>query len=157
MGHRMAASLVSVRAGDSRLSLFRGGNAYGEAAALLAASAFGLNLLSLRLATLVRTDMPLALVMFLLGWQIWEKIRRNESWSMHDRVRAFLLLTASMLIKGPIVCAFLLPGIVIFEWRRDVIRQPPAPGADGRHGLARLLIFFLWVIGGILFAPQFFS
>lgn len=135
---------------------FAARNAYGEAAALLAASAFGLNLLSLRLATLVRTDMPLALVIFLLGWQIWEKIRRNESWSMHDRVRAFLLLTASMLIKGPIVCAFLLPGIVIFEWRR---RHYPTTGrawCGWTPWLGAFVVFFLWVVGGILFAHNFF-
>jgi len=28
----------------------------------------------------------------------------------------FALLTASMFIKGPIVFAFLLPGIVLFQW-----------------------------------------
>ena len=41
--------------------------AYGAAAALIALGAFGLNLLTVRLATLVRTDMPLALVIFLIG------------------------------------------------------------------------------------------
>ena len=40
--------------------------AYGSVAALIALSAFGLNLLSLRLATLVRTDMPLAFLIFLI-------------------------------------------------------------------------------------------
>src|SRR6266568_1050313 len=38
--------------------------AYGPNAALIAFGAFGLNLLSPRLATLVRTDMPLAFVIF---------------------------------------------------------------------------------------------
>src|SRR6266487_3587994 len=48
--------------------LFRcAGSAYGSIAALVALSAFGLNLLSPRLATLVRTDMPLAFVIFLIG------------------------------------------------------------------------------------------
>jgi ABC-type uncharacterized transport system permease subunit len=41
--------------------------AYGAAAASIALGAFGLNLLSVRLATLVRTDMPPASVIFLLG------------------------------------------------------------------------------------------
>src|SRR5262249_17578795 len=54
--------------------LFRAANsAYGKVAALIAVSAFGLNLLSPRLATLVRTDMPLALVIFLIGLLIWQK------------------------------------------------------------------------------------
>ena len=49
--------------------------AYGVVGGLIAFSALGLNLLSPRLATLVRTDMPLALVTFLIGAQIWRKIR----------------------------------------------------------------------------------
>src|SRR6059058_6500689 len=41
--------------------------AHGSVAALIALSAFGLNLLSPRLATLVRIDMPLACLIFLIG------------------------------------------------------------------------------------------
>src|SRR6185437_9387897 len=97
--------------------LFRAANtAYGAAAALIALGAFGLNLLSVRLATLVRTDMPLALVIFLLGLLIWQKIRASESWQPREQWEMFALLTASMFIKGPIVFAFLLPGIVLFQW-----------------------------------------
>ncbi len=130
--------------------------AYGQIAGLIAMCAFGLNLLSLRLASLVRTDMPLALVLFLLGWQIWDRIRKNEGWGMHDRVRAFALLTASMLIKGPIVCAFLLPGIVVFEWRRR--RHPTNASAwcGWLPWFGSFAIFIPWVVGGILFAPHFF-
>src|SRR6266536_1048060 len=88
--------------------------AYGSAAALIALGAFGLNLLSVRLATLVRTDMPLALVIFLLGLLIWQKIRAREPWQPREQWETFALLTASMFIKGPIVFAFLLPGTVLF-------------------------------------------
>src|SRR6266516_1425515 len=46
--------------------LFRAASsAYGPIAGLMAVGAFGLNLLSPRLATRVRTDMPLALIIFL--------------------------------------------------------------------------------------------
>ena len=93
--------------------------AYGSIAGLVALSAFGFNLLSPRLATLVRTDMPLAFVIFLIGLLIWEKSRRQDEWKSRDRVYLFALLTIAMLIKGPIVYAFLLPGILMFElWRR---------------------------------------
>ena len=90
--------------------------AYGAAAALIALGAFGLNLLSVRLATLVRTDMPLALVIFLLGLLIWQKIRAREPWQPRERWEMFALLTASMFIMGPMVFAFLLPSIVLFQW-----------------------------------------
>src|SRR5437667_11196115 len=41
--------------------------AYGNVASLIAFAAFGFNLLSPRLATFVRSDMPLALVICLIG------------------------------------------------------------------------------------------
>jgi 4-amino-4-deoxy-L-arabinose transferase-like glycosyltransferase len=100
-------------------------SAYGSIAGLVAFSAFGLNLLSPRLATLVRTDMPLALVIFLIGLLIWQKIRTQEEWTSRDRVYLFALLTIAMLIKGPIVYAFLLPGIALFQWRYGRARPKP--------------------------------
>src|SRR4029077_15430393 len=99
--------------------LFRSGSrAYGNVAGLIAFAAFGFNLLSPRLATLVRSDMPLALVIFLIGLLIWEKIRKAEPWHKRDRWLMFALLTAGMLIKGPIVYAFLLPGIAVYQLRK---------------------------------------
>src|SRR5579864_5259302 len=88
----------------------------GNAAGLVACAAFGFNLLSPRLATLVRSDMPLALVIFLIGLLIWKKIRDRQKWSARDRWIMFGLLTAGMLIKGPIIYAFLLPGIIVYQW-----------------------------------------
>ena len=130
--------------------------AYGSVAALIALSAFGLNLLSLRLATLVRTDMPLAFLIFLIGFLIWRKIQKQEAWRPRDRFLIFGLLTAAMLIKGPIVYAFLLPGIGLFEWWR---RKSDAPSAwcGWWPWLASLGVFLLWVVGGIVFQPGFFN
>src|SRR5437867_10656339 len=89
--------------------LFRAAkNAYGKVAAVIALGAFGLNLLSPRLATLVRTGMPLALVIFLIGLLLWDTIRGGFKWTLRVQVYVFVLLTAVMLIKGPIVYAFLL-------------------------------------------------
>src|SRR5205807_3172439 len=109
------------------LLLFRSAeSAYGLTAAIIALGAFGLNLLSPRLATLVRTDMPLALVIFAIGLLIWKKIRDETGWRLRDRFYLFGLLTIAMLIKGPIVYAFLLPGIALFQWRGRVgaLRRP---------------------------------
>ena len=124
--------------------LFRAAkDAYGKVAAVIAVGAFGLNLLSPRLATLVRTDMPLALVIFLIGLLIWQKIRDGDEWKLRDQVYVFVLLTAAMLIKGPIVYAFLLPGIALFQLRRCQERRlagrdSEATGAYGQR-LARLV------------------
>ena len=150
--------------------LFRtASSAYGSIAGLVALSAFGLNLLSPRLATLVRTDMPLAFLVFLIGLLIWQKIRRQEEWKSRDRVCLFALLTIAMLIKGPIVYAFLLPGIALFQWRYGRARPKPvlseveggAPLQSAWSGwwpwIASLAVFLLWAAGGILFQPGFFN
>jgi 4-amino-4-deoxy-L-arabinose transferase-like glycosyltransferase len=158
--------------------LFRcAGSAYGSIAGLVALSAFGLNLLSPRLATLVRTDMPLAFVIFLIGLLIWQKIRGQEEWKSRDRVYLFALLTVAMLMKGPIVYAFLLPGFALFEWwrRRYACRDSGVVAGVGDPGqgwswqtstsawsgwwpwIGSLAVFLLWVTGGILFQPGFFD
>jgi len=130
--------------------------AYGSVAALIALSAFGLNLLSPRLATLVRTDMPLACLIFVIGFLIWRKILKQEAWIPRDRLLIFALLTAAMLIKGPIVYAFLLPGIGLFAWWRRKTNSPSA-WCDWWPWLASLGVFLLWVMGGIVFQPGFFN
>ncbi len=129
---------------------------FSAAAALLAMSAFGLNMLSLRLATLVRTDMALTLVTFLIGARIWRKLQAGDGvWSARERLLLCALLTASMLIKGPIVAAFLLPGMLLFWWlRRD------AEGSvwfGGWPWLAALAVFALWTAGGIAWVPNFYE
>jgi 4-amino-4-deoxy-L-arabinose transferase and related glycosyltransferases of PMT family len=130
--------------------------AYGSVAALIALSAFGLNLLSPRLATLVRTDMPLTLIIFLIGLLIWQKVRHGEPWNKREHLLAFVLLTGAMLIKGPIVWAFLLPGIGIFEWRQRSNNGPSA-WCGWWPWVASLSVFLLWVLGGIVFQRGFFD
>ena len=144
---------------------------YGAIPGLIAFGAFGLNLLSPRVATLVRTDMPLALAIFLIGLLIWQKIRAETEWRLPDQFYIFALLTMAMLIKGPIVYAFLLPGIALFQWRYGLPRRPisaeatvgrPAPASQSAWSgwwpwIASLCVFLLWVTGGILFTPGFFD
>ena len=138
--------------------LFRAATSvYGSTGDLIALGAFGLNLLSPRLATLVRTDMPLALVIFLIGLLIWQKIQREEAWKPQDRVYIFALLTVAMLIKGPIVYVFLVPGIALLEWRcrRHACRYSAWSG--WWPWIASLAVFLLWVVGGVIFQRGFFD
>src|SRR5437879_5733260 len=153
--------------------LFRAAkDAYGKVAAVTALGAFGLNLLSPRLAALVRTDMPLALVIFLIGLLIWQRVRHEDERKLLDQVYVFVLLTAAMLIKGPIVYAFLLPGIGAFEcWRRRcaAVAGGVDPGETPNAKLQQrawpvwwpwvtsLAIFLIWVGGGIWFQPGFYE
>jgi len=116
--------------------------------------------------------MPLALVIFLIGVLIWKKIREEAKWRLRDQTYVFALLTIAMLIKGPIVYAFLLPGIALFEWRRRRHAVVAGVGDPGRANkvpmpqnawqgwwpwVASLAVFLLWVTGGILFQPGFFD
>ncbi|HEX4667061.1 MAG TPA: hypothetical protein VH207_10705 [Chthoniobacterales bacterium] len=130
--------------------------AYGVVGGLIALSAFGLNLLAPRLATLVRTDMPLALAIFLIGTQIWQKIRRAERWTRRDQTIAFVLLTAAMLIKGPIVYAFILPGLIVYQ-----ILRHRSGGPSGWSGwwpwILSLALFLAWAYGGIMTQPGFYE
>ena len=135
--------------------LVRSGSVYGQLSALVAVCAFAFNLFAPRLASLVRTDMPLALVLFAIGWLIWEKIRTRETWTTRDRLWLFLLLSAGMLIKGPIVYAFLLPGIVAFQWRERKTTGAATAWSGWSPWLASLAIFALWIAAGVQFVPEF--
>jgi 4-amino-4-deoxy-L-arabinose transferase-like glycosyltransferase len=132
--------------------------AYGAGAGLIALNALGFNLLSPRLATLARTDMPLALAIFLLGLFIWKKIRNRATWNLPDRLSIFAVLTAAMLIKGPIIYAFLLPGILLFQlWGRRRHASHHSAWCGWWPWFASLGIFLLWVMGGVLLVPGFFD
>jgi 4-amino-4-deoxy-L-arabinose transferase-like glycosyltransferase len=137
--------------------LYRSGStAYGSVSALIAFSSFGFNLLSPRLATLVRTDMPLALVIFLLGLLIWQKIRQHGAWQTRDQLAVFALLIVALFIKGPVVYLFLLPGIAVFEWWR---RKSEAISAwcGWLPWIGSFAVFVVWLVGGMVFQPGFFD
>ncbi len=137
------------------LILARAAGTYGTVASLVAVCAFGFNLFTPRLASLVRTDMPLALVLFAIGLLIWEKIRRQAAWTSRDRLILFLLLSAGMLIKGPIVYAFLLPGMVAMAWRSRRKGEPNRAWSGWLPWLLSFLVFLIWVAGGVLLVPEF--
>jgi 4-amino-4-deoxy-L-arabinose transferase-like glycosyltransferase len=135
--------------------VLRSAAVYGPVAALTAGCALSFNLFVPRLASLVRTDMPLALVVFAIGWLIWEKIRSRTAWMGRDRLLLFLLLSAGMLIKGPIVYAFLLPGLVAFQWRWRGTSAATSAWSGWLPWLAAFFVFIVWVAGGIFFVPEF--
>lgn len=137
------------------LLLMRSAATYGPVASLLATCAFAFNMFTPRLASLVRTDMPLALVLCAIGLLIWRKVREASPWTGKDRGILFLLLSAGMLIKGPIAYAFLLPGIVAMWWWSKRKRIANAAWSGWLPWLLSFLVFLIWVAGGILFVPEF--
>ncbi len=137
--------------------VFRSARAFGDLPALVALAAFGLNLLSVRLATLVRTDMPLALATFAAGLLMFEKVRTRTVWTMRDRIALFAALTAAMFIKGPVVWAFVLPPLVLYQLRRRWRPDFPNAWSGWSPWIASFALFCLWVIAGIRFIDGFYE
>jgi 4-amino-4-deoxy-L-arabinose transferase-like glycosyltransferase len=137
--------------------VFRGARTFGDLPALCALAAVGLNLLSVRLATLVRTDMPLALVTFAVGLLIFEKIRTRTSWTTRDRVALFAVLTAAMFVKGPIVWAFVLLPLILYQLRRNWRPDFPSAWSGWIPWVASFALFCLWLIFGIRFIDGFYE
>ena len=135
--------------------LWRAGNQTG--AGFMAAAAFGLNHFTQRLATLVRTDMLLTFFIFLAGWLVWKKVRRAEAWTTRDRWMLFLVVLASMLAKGPIAYAFLLPGLLAFWWLRRCGKAEDFAWAGWWPWFGPLLVFAAWAGLGIWQSPEFYQ
>jgi 4-amino-4-deoxy-L-arabinose transferase-like glycosyltransferase len=137
--------------------VFRGARTLGDLPALCALAAFGLNLLSVRLATLVRTDMPLALVTFAIGLLMFEKTRTRTSWTTRDQIALGVVLTAAMFVKGPIVWVFVLPPLILYQLRRNWRRDFPSAWSGWSPWVASFALFCLWLILGIRFIDGFYE
>ena len=138
--------------------LWRAGNRLGAApiGGLLAAAAFALNHFTQHLATLVRTDMLLTFSIFLAGFAVYEHVRRAQPWSTRDRWILFLVVLASMLTKGPIAYAFLLPGLLAFWWLRRRAKLENDAWSGGWPWFGPLLVFGAWAGIGIWQSPEFY-
>lgn len=124
--------------------------------ALLAACAFGLNLMTPRLATLVRTDMMLTLWITLCGWMIYRKVESAMPWTTRERWLFFAFMLAAFFTKGPILYAFILPGMVAFWFlaprdRRGLVWCGWWPW------VVPLALFLLWLGIGIKSYPDFYN
>ena len=93
------------REGDSR---------FARPVGILVVAVFALNIISPRVATLVRTDMLLTLAIFILGWLIWRKILAQTDWTTSERWMFCIAVLAGVLTKGPVLYAFLLPGLIAY-------------------------------------------
>jgi 4-amino-4-deoxy-L-arabinose transferase-like glycosyltransferase len=89
--------------------------------AVVAVSAFAFNMLSIRIATLVRTDMLLALLCFLPGLMVYQHVNGETQWTKRGHWLMFLLILAGVFAKGHSVYAFVLPGLLFYAvvmWKR---------------------------------------
>jgi 4-amino-4-deoxy-L-arabinose transferase-like glycosyltransferase len=124
--------------------------------ALLVTCAFGLNLLTPRIATLVRTDMMLALWITICGWLIYRKVESGRCWVPSDRWAFFFAMLAALLTKGPILYAFLLPGMAAFCFLAPKDRRALV-WSGWWTWLLPLALFVAWLIIGCSTRPEFYD
>ena len=127
-----------------------------DGGALLAACAFGLNLLTPRIATLVRTDIMLTLWITLCGWLIYRKIVAGGTWTSKEKWVFFAVMLAALFTKGPILYAFILPGMAVYWFlaprdRRGLI------WSGWWTWFVPLAIFGAWAGIGILSRQEFYN
>ncbi len=127
---------------------------------IVAVAAYGFNLLTPRLATLVRTDMPLAFFITAVGLIVWHHARDagRHPWTNRSRWTVFGLLLAGMMTKGPVVYAFLLPGMLAQLWLQRRRGEAPSPLWGGWwHWTLPLAPFLVWTFCGIAAVPGFYA
>lgn len=123
---------------------------------LLVFAAFGLNLFTPRIATLVRTDMVLTLWIAICGVLIFRKIRNGQPWSAAERWMFFCAMLAALLTKGPILYAFLLPGIMAF-WLLGPRDRRTLVWSGWWTWILPLALFAGWLVIGCSTSPEFYD
>lgn len=119
----------------------------------LAGAIFALNIFTPRLATLARTDMLLALWLTLVGWLIYRKIKADKPWTPSERWLLCGFVLASMLTKGPILFAFLFPGLVAYSF----LKKDARPWVGWWVWVLPLVVFALWAGYGVWSDAAFYQ
>jgi 4-amino-4-deoxy-L-arabinose transferase-like glycosyltransferase len=122
---------------------------------LLVICAFGLNLLTPRIATLVRTDMMLTLWITICGWLILRKVDCGRPWMRSEKWAFFLAMLAALLTKGPILYAFILPGMAAF-WFLGPKDRRSLVWSGWWTWLLPLALFIAWLVIGCSTNPEFY-
>lgn len=143
--------------GVASLLGWTGWQLWGRAGCLLAVAAFGLNLLTPRLATLVRTDMLLAFFIFIPGWIIYLKLRSPARWTIGERVAFGCAMAGALLTKGPVIYAFLLPGLVVTALCLKDPQLRRMLWSGWLPWILPLVLFLAWGITGLLGDDTFYQ
>ncbi len=125
---------------------------------LIALAAFAFNMLSLRLATLVRTDMALAAFTLGAGLLFLERIQAGQPWTAKHRWLLGVLLAFACFLKGPIIYVFVVPAMVAYLVTNRFRGRTLAPAWPGFLALLLpLLPFALWVGVGLKVNEAFYK
>jgi 4-amino-4-deoxy-L-arabinose transferase-like glycosyltransferase len=127
------------------------------AGGLLAVSVCFWNFLTPRLATLVRTDMVLALGVFICGWLIFRKLRSATPWSSGEKWAFGVAMLLTLFVKGPVIYAFLLPGMLAFFLLARETGNRSLVWSGWVPWVVPFLIFMVWLGAGIFSRDGFFD
>jgi 4-amino-4-deoxy-L-arabinose transferase-like glycosyltransferase len=128
-----------------------------EWGAFLAIAVFSINMLTIRLATLIRTDMLLALTILWGGVLIWQQIRENQPWPATRRAGFALIVLAGCFTKGPVVFAYLLVPLLVWRFFCWYRHEPSHAWPGWWPWLVPLGLFFVWLAAGCLLDKRFFQ
>ncbi len=137
--------------------LYRAGERWLRGGGLVAACALALNIMGVRLATLVRTDMLLTLVIGAAGLLSYDHIRRRAPWDLESQCALFVLIAVSMMIKGPMIYALLLPGVLLYALSARRLGWPSGAWGGWWPWLLPWAVFLLWVSVGVIREPAFYN
>lgn len=125
--------------------------------AVAALAAFGFNMLTIRIACLVRTDMLLALLVFIPGMLIFRHVQHQEPWTLRQKCTMTIVLCLGLLTKGHVVYAFLFPSVVIY-WGLCRLRNWFNRAWFGWLAwIVPMTVFVVLIIGACWFHPAFYQ
>ena len=124
--------------------------------AYLALAVFGLNMLTPRIATLVRTDMLLALEVTAAVALILDRVRGGGPWTSAHRAALAGLLALSCMTKGPVIYTFVLPQLLVWRWMQRRRGEPDRAWPGWWPILLPVAVFAIWLAMGCLLDDRFF-
>jgi 4-amino-4-deoxy-L-arabinose transferase-like glycosyltransferase len=124
---------------------------------LVAVSAFSLNIITPRLATLVRTDMMMAAWTCGMGLLILHKVRTQQPWTTRDRWVLFALALGSVFTKGPISYVMVLPGVAWMMWWKRKNASAGFAWTGWWPWVLPLVPLAGWAVAGCLLDQQFYE
>lgn len=129
----------------------------GNWGAFAAAGVLGLNMFSIRLATLVRTDMLLALEVAAAGCLIWRQARTAAPWTLGRRAALAMVVLAGCMTKGPVIFAILLPPLLVLHALRRTRFAVPNVWPGAWVWLLPAAVLAVWLYVGWRRDPTFFT
>lgn len=132
-------------------------SAGGPWSAYAAVGVFSINMFSIRIATLIRTDMLLTLLIFSGGLMIWTRIREREEWNGRSRLLLTCIVLTSCFTKGPVIYVYLLLPLLVWRGLARGRTDTAHAWSGWTPWLVPGVVFLIWILFGCYLDPHFFQ